>query len=128
MTTILVIVLLALVLDRWLPDRGGFEIWTWYSDWAQSVERRFNGGLRSQGIFAVLLAIAPIILVIFLATLVLGQIATVLVFLFAVVALYLCVDLYRLGDVAQAVATALENGEGEQAAGPPHELTRQDTR
>jgi adenosylcobinamide-phosphate synthase len=104
MTTILVIILLALVLDRWLPDRGGFQIWTWYSDWAESVEQRFNGGLRSQGIFAVLLAVAPIILVIFLATLILGQIAAILVFLFAVAVLYLCVDLYRLGDVAQAAA------------------------
>lgn len=127
MISILVIVLLALVLDRWLPDRGGFRIWTWYSDWAESVEQRFNGGLRSQGIFAVLLAIAPIILAIFLATLVLGQIATVLVFLFAVVVLYLCVDLYRLGDVAQAVATALENGDVEQAAARLKDLTGKDT-
>src|SRR4030066_167953 len=102
MTTILVIVLLALVLDRWLPDRGGFQIWTWYSDWAESVEQRFNGGPRSPGIFSVLLAIAPIILGIFLATLVLGQIAAVLAFLFAVAVLYLCVDLYRLGDVARS--------------------------
>ena len=75
MTTILVIILLALVLDRWLPERGGFRLWVWYSDWAESIEQRFNGGLRSHGTFAVLLAIAPILIVIFLATFVLGQIA-----------------------------------------------------
>ena len=127
MTTILVIILLALVLDRWLPDRGGFRIWVWYSDWAESVEQRFNGGLRSQGVFAVLLAIAPIFVVILLATFVLGQIAAALVFLFAVVVLYLCVDLYRLGDVAQGVATALENGDVAHAAARLKDLTGKDT-
>lgn len=127
MTTILVIILLAFVLDRWLPDRGGFRLWAWYSDWAESVEQRFNGGLRSQGIFAVLLAIAPILVVILLATFVLGQIAAALVFLFAVAVLYLCVDLYRLGDVAQGVATALENGDVAHAAARLKDLTGKDT-
>jgi adenosylcobinamide-phosphate synthase len=127
MTSILVIILLALALDRWLPERGGFQLWSWYSDWAESIEHRFNGGLRSQGTFAVLLAIAPIIIAIFLATLVLGQIAGVLVFLFSVIVLYLCVDLYRLGDVALAVATALENGDVANAAMRLKELTGKDT-
>jgi adenosylcobinamide-phosphate synthase len=127
MTSTLVIILLALALDRWLPERGGFQLWNWYSDWAESIEQRFNGGLRSQGTFAVLLAIAPIIVVMFLATFILGQIAGVLVFLFAVAVLYLCVDLYRLGDVAMAVATALENGEVAHAATRLKELTGKDT-
>ena len=123
MTTILVIILLALVLDRWLPERGGFRLWVWYSDWAESIEQRFNGGLRAQGIFAVLLAIAPILMVIALATLILGQIAGALTFLFSVVVLYLCVDLYRLGDVAWAVAAALENGDVAHAAARLKDLT-----
>jgi adenosylcobinamide-phosphate synthase len=127
MTSTLVIILLALALDRWLPERGGFQLWNWYSDWAESIEQRFNGGLRSQGTFAVLLAIAPIIIAIFLATLILGQIAGVLVFLFAVAVLYLCVDLYRLGDVALAVATALEKGDVAHAATRLKELTGKDT-
>jgi adenosylcobinamide-phosphate synthase len=127
MTTTLVIILLALVLDRWLPERGGFRLWVWYSDWAESIEQRFNGGLRSQGSFAVFLAIAPIIVAIFLATLILGQIAGALVFLFAAAVLYLCVDLYRIGDVAQAVAAALENGDVAHAAARLKELTGKDT-
>jgi adenosylcobinamide-phosphate synthase len=127
MTTTLVIILLALVLDRWLPERGGFRLWVWYSDWAESIEQRFNGGLRSQGAFAVILAIAPIIVAIFLATFVLGQIAGALAFLFAAAVLYLCVDLYRLGDVAQAVAAALENGDVAHAAARLKELTGKDT-
>lgn len=127
MTTILIIILLALILDRWLPDRGGFRIWTWYSDWAESIEQRFNGGLRAHGTFAVLLAIAPILAAIFLATLILGQIATVLVILFSIVMLYLCIDLYRLGQIAQAVATALEDSEVDEASAHLKELTGKDT-
>lgn len=127
MTTTLIIILLAFALDRWLPERGGFRLWSWYSDWAESIEQRFNGGLRSQGTFAVVLAIAPILLAIFLATFVLGQIAAVLAILFAVAMLYVCVDLYRLGHVAQAVATALENGEVTDAATHLKELTGKDT-
>lgn len=127
MTTILVIILLALALDRFLPERGGFRIWIWYSDWAESVEQRFNGGLRSHGIFAVLLAIAPILIVIALATLILGQIAGALSFLFSVAVLYLCVDLFRLGGVAQAVAVSLENGDVPHAAARLKELTGKDT-
>jgi adenosylcobinamide-phosphate synthase len=75
----------------------------------------------------VLLAVAPIILVVFLASLVLGQIATVLVFLFAVAVLYLCVDLYRLGDVAQSVAAALESGDVALAAARLKDLTGKET-
>lgn len=127
MTTILVIILLALALDHWLPERGGFRLWVWYSDWAESIEQRFNGGLRAQGIFAVLLAIAPILIVIALATLILGQIAGALTFLFSVAVLYLCVDLYRLGAVAQAVAASLENGDVAHAAAHLKELTGKDT-
>ena len=127
MTTILVIILFALALDYWLPECGGFRLWAWYSDWAESIEQRFNGGLRSQGIFAVLLAIAPILIVISLAALVLGQIAGALTFLFSVAVLYLCVDLYRLGAVAHSIATALENGDVAHAAAHLKELTGKDT-
>jgi len=127
MTTILNTLLLAFALDRLVPDRGGFRLWAWYSDWAESIEQRFNGGLRSQGIYAVILAVAPIVVAIILATFVLGQIAGVLAFLFSVAVLYLCVDLYHLGSVAQAVAGALENGEVDQAAARLKDLTGKDT-
>lgn len=127
MTTLLVIVLLALVLDRWLPDRGGFRLWDWYSDWAESIEERFNGGLRSQGIAALLLAVAPISVVILLASIVLGQIAAVLALLFSATVLYFCVDLYRLGQLSQAVAAALEADNAAEAAARLKELTGKDT-
>ena len=64
---------------------------------------------------------------IFLATLILGQIAAVLVILFGIAMLYLCVDLYRLGQVAQAVAVALENSDVDEAAAHLKDLTGKDT-
>jgi len=127
MTTLLTVILLALALDRWLPDRGGFRLWAWYSDWAESIEERFNGGLRSQGIAALLLAVVPIGIVVILASFVLGQIAGVLAFGFAVVVLYFCVDLHRLGQVSQAVAAALEADNVPEAAARLKELTGKDT-
>jgi len=127
MTTLLMIILLALALDRWLPDRGGFQLWPWYSDWAESIEERFNGGLRSQGVAAMLLAVAPICVVVILASFVLGQIAGVLAFVFAVIVLYFCVDLHRLGQLSQAVAAALEANNVPEAAARLKELTGKDT-
>jgi len=50
-----------------------------------------------------------------------------LTFLFSVAVLYLCVDLYRLGAVAQAVAAALEKDDVAQAAARLKELTGKDT-
>lgn len=127
MTVILLTLLLALALDRGLPDRAGFRLWDWYSDWAESIEQRFNGGLRSQGIFAVLLAIGPIALAVLLASLILSQIAGVLAFMFSIAVLYLCVELYRLSSTAQGVATALESADVKDAAIRLQALTGKDT-
>jgi adenosylcobinamide-phosphate synthase len=127
MTTLLAVILIAVALDRWLPDRGGFRLWPWYSDWVESIEERYNGGRRSHGLYSVLLAIGPITLLVFLANTILGQIAGVLAFLFAAAVLYLCVELQRIGSVAQSVATALEQGETGSAAAQLKELTGKDT-
>lgn len=127
MTTLLTIVLLAFVLDRLAPERGGFRLWAWYGDWAESIEQRFNGGLRRQGVYAVILAIAPVAVAVLLAAFVLHQIAGVLGFLFAVAVLYLCVDLQRLGSSAQAVANALDQGDVREAAARLKDLTGKDT-
>jgi adenosylcobinamide-phosphate synthase len=127
MTSILVIILVALAFDRWLPDRGGFHLWTWYSDWAESIEERFNGGLRSQGLFALLLAIAPVSLAVLLATFVLGQIAGLFVALLSIAVLYVCIDLHRFGQLAQAVAASLENDNVDEAAAYLRDLTGKET-
>lgn len=127
MTTLIFVVFLAFALDRWLPARAGNQFWVWYSDWVESIEQRFNGGLRSQGVLAVMLAVTPTSAVVLLAYLVLGQISAVLAFVFAVATLYLCVDLFRLGNIAQNVATALEQGDIKTAATKLRELTGKDT-
>lgn len=123
MTQILITVLLALALDRFLPDRGGFDLIAWYRDWAESIEQRFNGGLRSQGIGAVLLALGPIVLGVLLVGYVLAQISPVLKLVFDVVVLYLCLDLFRLGRSAESVSEALEEGDVYAANERLNELT-----
>lgn len=127
MTTLLVIILLALIFDRFLPERGGFRLWEWYGDWADSIEQRFNGGLRVQGISAVALAVVPILIATGIAAFVLGQIAGVFAFIFSVAVLYLCVNLFEIGIAAQSVATALDGGDVETAAQRLKQLTGRDT-
>lgn len=126
MTQILIAILLAILLDRLVSERGGYPLWSWYSDWAESIEQRFNGGARTQGISAVFLAIVPMVVGVWLAWFLMGQIVGVLQFLFSVFILYLCVDLYRLTSVAQSVSTALENNDVAEAAAHLRELTGKD--
>ena len=118
MALTLVAILLAILLDRLTPERKSSKVWEWYSDWAEAIEQRFNAGSRIQGVSAVFLATVPISIGIFLAWYLLGQMAGLLVLMFNVVVLYLCVDLYLLGSVAQTVSSALENNDlaGAQAS------------
>jgi len=46
MTEILIAILLAVALDRLVPDRQGIKPFAWYRDWAESIEERFNAGRR----------------------------------------------------------------------------------
>lgn len=111
MTLTLVTILLAILLDRLVPDRGSLKIWESYSDWAESIEHRFNAGTRVQGVSAVFLATVPVSIGIFLAWYLLGQISGLLEFVFNVGLLYLCLDLYRISSVTEGVAGALENND-----------------
>ncbi len=111
MTLTLVTILLAILLDRLVPDRGSLKVWESYSDWAESIEQRFNAGTRVQGMSAVFLATVPVLVGIFLAWYLLGQISGLLEFIFNVGLLYLCLDLYRISSVTEGVASALENND-----------------
>ena len=126
MIYILFTILLAILLDRVSPARNGARLWSWYGDWAESIEQRFNGGTRSQGLSAVFIAVVPMIVAVFLADLILGEIFWGLKFIFDVVVVYLCVDLYRLGSAAQAVSAALDSGDIVEAAAQLRELTGKD--
>jgi adenosylcobinamide-phosphate synthase len=123
MIEILATILLAVALDRLIPDRHGFKPFVWYRDWAESIEERFNGGKRSHGVGAVLLAIVPIVAGVVLVRYVLGELGWALRVAFDVVVLYLCLDIYRLAKTSDAVADALEAGDLHDANEQLRELT-----
>lgn len=111
MSEILIIVLLAILLDHLIPDRQGIKPFAWYRDWAESIEERFNGGKRTHGIGAVMLATLPIVAGVLLLHYILGELGWILRVAFDVVVLYLCLDVHRLGKNANAISNALESGE-----------------
>lgn len=123
MTEILATVLLAVILDRLLPDRHGMKPFVWYRDWAESIEERFNGGKRIHGVGAVAIALVPIVVGVWMLSYILGQIGWILRFAFDVVVLYLCLDLYRLGKSANGVSDALDAGDVREAHEQLRELT-----
>jgi adenosylcobinamide-phosphate synthase len=111
MTQILLTILLAILLDRFVPDRGGLNLLGWYQDWAESIEQRFNGGTRGQGVGAVLVAIVPIALGVLVTHYLLNEIGRPLGFLFDVLVLYVCLDLFRLGAIAGSISGSLDEGD-----------------
>jgi len=110
MIEFLIASLLALALDRLLPDRAGFDPFTWYREWADSIEQRFNTGARDQGWAALLLALVPIILAVLIGRYVLGEIGWLFRFVFDVAVLYFCLNLNRLNNQATELSVALEEG------------------
>jgi adenosylcobinamide-phosphate synthase len=123
MTKLLITILLAVALDRFIPDRHGFKPFAWYRDWAESIEQRFNGGSRLHGIGAVLLALIPIALGVWLLRYFLGQLNDLLKYMFDVLVLYVCLDIYRLANDARGVADALDAGDFHEAEVHFKELT-----
>jgi adenosylcobinamide-phosphate synthase len=126
MTEILSAILLAVALDRLVPDRHGWKPFAWYRDWAESIEERFNGGKRVHGVGATLIALAPIVAGVALLRYVLGEIGWLLGFGLDVFVLYLCLDVHRLGRSANAVAQGLETGDLAEANEQLRELTGKD--
>lgn len=110
MIEFLTVALFALVLDRLLPDRAGLDPFSWYREWADSIEQRFNTGSRDQGWSALLLALVPIVLSVMIGRYVLGEIGWVFRFVFDIAILYFCLDLNRLNNKATDLSTALEEG------------------
>lgn len=111
MVQMLITILLALALDRFVPDRAGLQIFNWYQDWAESIELRFNGGTRAQGVAAVLLALTPILFAVLVIRYVLVRVSPLLGSLFDVLVLYLCLDLYRLSAAAAGISEDLDRGD-----------------
>lgn len=116
MAITLIIILCAVALDRFFPDRGRAPPFLWYEDWARSVEQRFNAGTRGQGLAAVLVVAGPVILGVALIRYILSHISYVLVYIFDILVLYLCLDLYRLTRQAVEISESLESGDVLMAA------------
>lgn len=110
MIEFLIASLLALFLDRLLPDRAGLDPFSWYREWADSIEQRFNTGARDQGWAAILLALVPIVLAVMIGRYILGEVGWFLRFIFDVGILYFCIDLCRLNSKAITLSVALEEG------------------
>lgn len=123
MTLTLIIILFAMVLDRLFPDRGRVRPFRWYEDWVRSVEQRFNAGTRGQGLAATLIAIGPVVFGVFLVRYILSRLGFSLVYVFDILVLYLCLDLYRLTRGAIAVAESLDAGDLLTAASHVEEMT-----
>jgi adenosylcobinamide-phosphate synthase len=123
MTEILFAALFAVVADRYIPDRHGIKPFGWYRDWAESIEQRFNGGKRIHGVSAVLLATAPILVGVLLARYILGEISWFLEFVFDVMVLYFCLDIYRLGKTGDEISHALTAGDTQLANEQLRDLT-----
>jgi len=102
--------LIALALDRLLPDRGGLDPFSWYRHWVDSIEARFNTGSRDQGWAAAALALLPILLAFIMARFLLGQFGWLFRFFFDIAILYFCLGLNRLNSRATALSSALEDG------------------
>ncbi len=117
MTITLIIILFAVALDRFFPDRGRIPPFLWYEEWARGVEQRFNAGTRGQGLAAVAVVAGPVILGVALTRYVLSHVSYSLVYVFDILILYLCLDLYRLAHRALAVSEALDGGDLLIAAG-----------
>ena len=117
MTITLIIILFAMALDRFFPDRGHIRPFLWYEDWVRSVEQRVNAGTRGQGLAAVVVVIGPVILGVSIIRYVLSHVSYSLVYIFDILVLYLCLDLYRLTRMAIAVSESLDAGDILAAAG-----------
>ncbi len=119
----LIIILLAMTLDRVFPERGRMPPFVWYEDWVRSVEQRLNAGTRAQGVAAVIVVIGPVLLGVALIRYVLAHLSQPLVYAFDVFVLYVCLDLYRLTRTAVAVAESLDAGDLLTATSHAEEIT-----
>ena len=107
------LLLAALLLDRWLGEPARFHPLVGFGNWAVWLERRFNRLTqhalwgRMLGVLALLLALSPLLLIGALL-LWLYQQAPVLFWLAQIVILYFCIGWQSLQQHVQAVAQALQ--------------------
>ena len=104
-------ILLAVALDRFVPEHLRVDPFVWVRAMGEFVAQRFDGDSRSHGTIALVIVIVVVLIVIVILHFVLGLIAWIFQFAFNVLVLFWCVGLHRLGERAQGVADALQAGE-----------------
>ncbi len=103
----ILVILLAVGLDRLTAVYPVVDPFIWYRGWAAGVTERL-GGSRLHGAVAAAVALVPIALLVLVVRYALGELWAVLRFLFDVLVLAWCLDLYRMADRAQELADALK--------------------
>ncbi|MFQ5545743.1 MAG: regulatory signaling modulator protein AmpE [Acidiferrobacterales bacterium] len=104
-------ILLAVALDRFVPEHLRVDPFVWVRAMGEFVAQRFDGDSRSHGTIALVIVIVAVLIVIVILHFVLGLIAWIFQFAFDVLVLFWCVGLHRLGERAQDVADTLQAGE-----------------
>lgn len=106
----ILVIVLAIGVDRLTAVYPLIDPFIWYRSWAESVMERL-GGSRLHGALAAVVALGPIALLVLVVRYALGELWEVLRFVFDVIVLAWCLDLYRMADRAQEVADALKAGD-----------------
>ena len=104
-------ILLAVALDRFVPEHLRVDPFAWVRAMGEFVAQRFDSDSRSHGTIALAIVVAVVLIVIAILHFLLGVIAWIFQFAFDVLVLFWCVGLHRLGERAQDVADALQAGD-----------------
>jgi adenosylcobinamide-phosphate synthase len=119
----LIVILIVLLADHFLPDRKGFNPFSWFRDWVDSVEQRFNGGQPRQGLAALGLTVGSVFLVVILLQLLLAGMNWFLRLGFDIALMYFFIQVSSRLLAAKRVVQTIEDddisGAEEALAGIP---------
>ena len=105
----LVVILIVLVADRFVPDRAGFDPFSWFRDWVESVEQRFNGDQSRHGLAALGLTVGSVFLVALLLQFILLQINWFFRFGLDIALMYFFIQVNRRLAAANRIVTAVDD-------------------
>lgn len=111
----LIILLLVLLLDRLVADRGGLNPFSWLDDWITSIEQRFNGGEVQQGVAATALTAGSIFLVVLLVQVILAETNWWLRVGFDILIMYFFIQVHARLEQANTLASLMASGQPDRA-------------
>lgn len=119
--------LIALMLDQIRPAVGRYRIWRPLTRYANYFERHFNAGEYRQGMVAWLLAVVPLLLLIWGIFLAASHTHALLGVLVNVLVLFLVMGLRQFSHPFTSINTALQHGDVVQARQILQQWSQQDT-